>query len=645
MATETEQLVVALEARIRDFERNFQKASQTANREWSQIERRGREASTKLEGTFAQASKGITLAMNSLKVGLAGIGAGSLLAIGDMAQKAVASTAAIGDLADKTGISIERLQELAFGATQANLSFDDLDGGLLKFSRGVGQAAQGQGELLKVLQSMGISLFDITGRLRPLSDILNDFTDSIEGAADEQQALAAIVTAFGRGGDGFLELLRDGRKGLDDYAEGAHRAGAVVDEELVRKAQKFDDAWAAALKTVETNTKAWTVSAIAAIGDLFDGIETRQAQLEKKAEAAKAELAEAEERLRQTMPGFNALAEAEAKITSPPPKQVTPPRDPQDRDQQIRTGTGFVPVIPSDKPDMDALIAANREIVRLSKEATDAEADRRAKIEDVIDGLRFEADQLGRTADQQRIYEALQRAGIAADSERGREIMTVVGRINDHKAALQRLRQAQEELNTRLQAFGELGVDGIDRMLIGGAKLTDVLQDLAGQLARMAVQAAILGQGPLAGLFGTESATAGQVGGILGGLFLAEGGMVRGPGTSNSDSVPAMLSNGEFVIRADQARKHQALLEAINSGKLKSFARGGPVGFKSSSGPSSSSSAPIAITNQIHIEGSAGTPEQNRDLADQLARQVEASMRSLVARELRQQIRPGGMLR
>lgn len=57
----------------------------------------------------------------------------------------------------------------------------------------------------------------------------------------------------------------------------------------------------------------------------------------------------------------------------------------------------------------------------------------------------------------------------------------------------------------------------------------------------------------------------------------AAGGFVYGPGTATSDSIPARLSDGEFVVRSAQAQKHGALLESINSGR--GFATGGWVGY------------------------------------------------------------------
>jgi len=52
------------------------------------------------------------------------------------------------------------------------------------------------------------------------------------------------------------------------------------------------------------------------------------------------------------------------------------------------------------------------------------------------------------------------------------------------------------------------------------------------------------------------------------GMGYASGGWVSGPGTGTSDDVAAWLSDGEFVVRADAARKHGALLEAINEDRM-----------------------------------------------------------------------------
>jgi hypothetical protein len=56
----------------------------------------------------------------------------------------------------------------------------------------------------------------------------------------------------------------------------------------------------------------------------------------------------------------------------------------------------------------------------------------------------------------------------------------------------------------------------------------------------------------------------------------AAGGRISGPGTGTSDSIPLMVSDGEYVVNAKATHENLALLEDINSGKKRrGFAKGG----------------------------------------------------------------------
>lgn len=61
-------------------------------------------------------------------------------------------------------------------------------------------------------------------------------------------------------------------------------------------------------------------------------------------------------------------------------------------------------------------------------------------------------------------------------------------------------------------------------------------------------------------------------------LQAAQGGMIRGPGSASSDSIPARLSNGEFVMR-NAAVSHfgEHFMHMINNMAFPGFANGGPV--------------------------------------------------------------------
>ena len=55
--------------------------------------------------------------------------------------------------------------------------------------------------------------------------------------------------------------------------------------------------------------------------------------------------------------------------------------------------------------------------------------------------------------------------------------------------------------------------------------------------------------------------------GVAATAFLADGGLVRGPGGPREDKIPAMLSNREFVVNAKSTAMFLPQLEAMNAGR------------------------------------------------------------------------------
>ena len=78
----------------------------------------------------------------------------------------------------------------------------------------------------------------------------------------------------------------------------------------------------------------------------------------------------------------------------------------------------------------------------------------------------------------------------------------------------------------------------------------------------------------------------------------AEGGLIRGPGDERSDSIPAMLSDGEFVVNARSTRLFQPILAAINSSAdIPGFAMGGLASKKDRPAKDNSQNIAEAIGN------------------------------------------------
>jgi TP901 family phage tail tape measure protein len=101
----------------------------------------------------------------------------------------------------------------------------------------------------------------------------------------------------------------------------------------------------------------------------------------------------------------------------------------------------------------------------------------------------------------------------------------------------------------------------------------------------------------------------------------ADGGMLYGPGTGTSDSIPIMASNGEYVLRADVVRRiGKTKLDQINAGN---FAVGGLVGSmpSMSSAPGMAaggfvgSSAPTAPKYNIPTAGVSASPSPIAQMA------------------------------
>jgi TP901 family phage tail tape measure protein len=83
----------------------------------------------------------------------------------------------------------------------------------------------------------------------------------------------------------------------------------------------------------------------------------------------------------------------------------------------------------------------------------------------------------------------------------------------------------------------------------------------------------------------------------------AMGGFISGPGTPTSDSIPALLSNGEYVVRASSVNKYgKGFMDKVNSGQLgvSGFANGGLVGTSMPSAPTfSMPSMPAVGSDEI----------------------------------------------
>jgi len=166
----------------------------------------------------------------------------------------------------------------------------------------------------------------------------------------------------------------------------------------------------------------------------------------------------------------------------------------------------------------------------------------------------------------------------------------------------------------------------------GKLNFGDLAKSVIADIARIQARAAISGlisaaASAVTSYFsgGTSTAT----GANSYGFHLAEGGHVTGPGSSTSDSIPAWLSNGEYVLNAGAVRRiGVGNLDAANSGAAvrgaARFATGGYVGAAAANSIASRDGATVSLTVQTGDNAGGLTEADAKFLQGQLKTLVDA---------------------
>lgn len=230
-----------------------------------------------------------------------------------------------------------------------------------------------------------------------------------------------------------------------------------------------------------------------------------------------------------------------------------------------------------------------------------AESEQAKNAQQVLDVIRkqnIQADILAleqkktRTTEEKLLLEQLKQSlisfGTTYDQEKQKQTETDTIRFNNQQALLGATANA-------LTAVGDLvGRETKEgKAVAAAASLINTYTAIAGQLAAFSnvpIPAYAIVQAVATGLIGFKAVrdiyavdTSGGGGGnsapSAGSIRprgLARGGLLSGPGTGTSDSIPALLSSGETVINARSSRIFRPLLSTINSmGGGRRFAAGG----------------------------------------------------------------------
>lgn len=181
--------------------------------------------------------------------------------------------------------------------------------------------------------------------------------------------------------------------------------------------------------------------------------------------------------------------------------------------------------------------------------------------------------------------------------------------LGTQQVALEANYQSVSNLSKLYEQFGEHALGGVadafSECIMAGKSFSTAMGNLVRQMMSevMALIAKWLILRALMGMGGSIGAWAGKTHDAL---FAASGGYIKGPGTGTSDSIPAMLSNGEYVLNANAVNQLGVpLLNGLNSGNIDGFAKGGYIGHVPYNNNGSSSNMAAVSNSKVNLSVSA----------------------------------------
>ena len=173
------------------------------------------------------------------KAGAAIAGVGVVL--GGLTVKAVGAADAIAKNARASGFAAETYQELLFAGSQLGIQQQAMTSNLERFTKNIGEAANGTGAAAQMYERLGIDVVDANGRVRDSALVLRDVAEAMQRFETDAERSAAAAALFGREGIRLGAALAGGPAVIDDLSRTARELGLVLDESLLASAEAASD--------------------------------------------------------------------------------------------------------------------------------------------------------------------------------------------------------------------------------------------------------------------------------------------------------------------------------------------------------------------------------------------------------------------
>jgi hypothetical protein len=175
---------------------------------------------------------------------------------------------AIGKTADKIGVGVEALQELRFAAKASGVEQQTLDMALQRFTRRAAEAAQGTGEAKDALAHRWVLRCATRAATSVGASTARRCRRRLRQDRRPGRAVRLAFKLFDSEGVALVNLLRGGSDALEEMRERARDLGIVLDEALVRDAERARTELDTLSQVISANLTRAALEAAPVIADL-----------------------------------------------------------------------------------------------------------------------------------------------------------------------------------------------------------------------------------------------------------------------------------------------------------------------------------------------------------------------------------------
>jgi hypothetical protein len=256
-----EGLIVDVEARIDKLEKGLKKANVVQKRSATLMERRAAQSANRINASYAKSTAGISSSFKKLGPALlAGLSIAAVGAATNRIRSVVGEVARIGDAAATAGVNVEQFQELKYVSEQSRIDVDAMTDSLKELSLRADEfIITGKGPAAEAFNRLGFKANELKDKLKDPPKLLEEIADRAKDLDSASRIRIFDELLGGTGAEKLTRLLSGGGDALRNLRQEARETGAVLDADVIRKAEELDRRFQALTSRVSNFGKAFAV--------------------------------------------------------------------------------------------------------------------------------------------------------------------------------------------------------------------------------------------------------------------------------------------------------------------------------------------------------------------------------------------------